>query len=186
MPLTQVSPMRMRPPEASSSPAIMRSEVVLPQPEGPSNTTNSPDSIFRFNRSTATTEPNFLTTSSKVTDIGKPPASILSTALSLHGSKRKPAHEVTLHGERKNQNRNHRHHARRAHRAPLDFILRHTTSNADRQGDRGIGLCQDEREQKFVPANNQTEDRRRSEARRHQRQNDTHKSAHPRIGIHTR
>src|SRR5438067_1638304 len=61
--------MRMRPPEASSRPAIMRSEVVLPQPDGPRSTTNSPDSIFRFNRSTATTEPNFLTTSSKVTDM---------------------------------------------------------------------------------------------------------------------
>ena len=35
-------PMLMRPAEACSSPAMQRSVVVLPQPEGPSNTTISP------------------------------------------------------------------------------------------------------------------------------------------------
>ncbi len=36
------SPMRMDPPLGGTKPAIMRSVVVLPQPEGPSSTRNSP------------------------------------------------------------------------------------------------------------------------------------------------
>ena len=35
------------PPEISSSPAIIRSSVDLPQPEGPTKTANSPGSIRR-------------------------------------------------------------------------------------------------------------------------------------------
>ena len=40
--VTSSPPSRMRPPVGSSSPAIMRSVVVLPQPEGPSRQKNSP------------------------------------------------------------------------------------------------------------------------------------------------
>ncbi len=43
--LTTRSPMRISPPEISSSPATMRSRVDLPQPDGPTMTTNSPFSI---------------------------------------------------------------------------------------------------------------------------------------------
>lgn len=41
------------PSETSSRPAIMRSTVDLPQPEGPSRTTNSPGSMESERRSTA-------------------------------------------------------------------------------------------------------------------------------------
>jgi hypothetical protein len=37
----------MSPPEIGSSPAIIRSSVDFPQPEGPTNTVNSPGSITR-------------------------------------------------------------------------------------------------------------------------------------------
>ena len=40
-----------------SSPAIMRSVVVLPQPEGPRSETNSPAAIARLRSSTAATLP---------------------------------------------------------------------------------------------------------------------------------
>jgi hypothetical protein len=40
--------MRTSPPVIASSPAIMRSSVLLPQPDGPTNTTNSP---WRMSRS---------------------------------------------------------------------------------------------------------------------------------------
>ncbi len=36
------------PPEISSSPAIERRSVDLPQPEGPTKTTNSPEGISRL------------------------------------------------------------------------------------------------------------------------------------------
>src|SRR5690242_21074624 len=44
----------------SSKPATMRSVVVLPQPDGPTSTTNSPSSIARLTLFTAATAPNDL------------------------------------------------------------------------------------------------------------------------------
>ncbi len=41
MSFISLSPMNNSPPEMSSSPAIILSRVDLPQPEGPTNTTNS-------------------------------------------------------------------------------------------------------------------------------------------------
>src|SRR4029453_9522168 len=59
---TIVSPMRSLPSVMSSSPAIMRRAVVLPQPDGPSRTMNSPSVISRSRSSTATTSSNRLVT----------------------------------------------------------------------------------------------------------------------------
>src|ERR1700678_264728 len=39
---------------------MTRRSVVLPEPDGPSNATSSPDSTFRFTLSSATKLPNFL------------------------------------------------------------------------------------------------------------------------------
>jgi hypothetical protein len=44
---------RIAPPSTSSSPASIRSEVDLPQPDGPTRTRNSPSAISRFSASTA-------------------------------------------------------------------------------------------------------------------------------------
>ena len=43
--LTTFEPMLISPPPISSKPAIILSRVDLPQPEGPTKTTNSPSSI---------------------------------------------------------------------------------------------------------------------------------------------
>ena len=43
--LTSLPSMRISPAEIVSSPPIMRSVVVLPQPDGPTNTMNSPSWI---------------------------------------------------------------------------------------------------------------------------------------------
>ncbi|MOA58834.1 hypothetical protein D3C78_1833140 [compost metagenome] len=45
--LARLLPMCRSPSEIASSPAIMRSRVDLPQPEGPTKTTNSPCFISR-------------------------------------------------------------------------------------------------------------------------------------------
>src|ERR1700676_5150510 len=58
--LTTVSSMRMRPEVMLSSPATMRNVVVLPQPEGPTNTTNSLSRMSRFTSLTAWTSSYFL------------------------------------------------------------------------------------------------------------------------------
>src|SRR5665811_281771 len=65
--LTTRSPMRTTPSVMSSSPAIMRRLVVLPQPDGPTKTMNSPSAISRLKSLTAITSPYFLVTWSKVT-----------------------------------------------------------------------------------------------------------------------
>ena len=51
----------------SSSPATMRSAVVLPHPDGPTSTMNSPSAMLSDNPSTALmSSPNTLVTPSKV------------------------------------------------------------------------------------------------------------------------
>ena len=52
--------MQMSPAVISSSPATMRSVVVLPQPEGPTSTTNSRSRISRFTSLTAWVSSYFL------------------------------------------------------------------------------------------------------------------------------
>src|ERR1700748_1139970 len=53
---------RMRPEEGSSSPAIIRSVVVLPQPDGPSRQKNSPSPTVKVESSTAVKSANSLRT----------------------------------------------------------------------------------------------------------------------------
>src|SRR5205823_3462284 len=52
-PSTRWSPMWISPDEGRSRPAIIRSRVVLPEPEEPSSTRNSPSRIDRLTPSTA-------------------------------------------------------------------------------------------------------------------------------------
>src|SRR3984893_6626698 len=58
--LTIVSPMSTWPEVMDSSPATMRSVVVLPQPDGPTSTMNSLSRISRFTFLTTCTSSNFL------------------------------------------------------------------------------------------------------------------------------
>src|SRR5487761_2344443 len=65
--LTTVPPMEMVPDETSSRPANMRSAVVLPQPDGPTKTMNSPSATVSDRFSTAgRLSPKTLVTASKV------------------------------------------------------------------------------------------------------------------------
>src|SRR5947199_9157614 len=67
-PLTTRSPIAIRPPEISSSPAIIRKSVDLPQPEGPTSTQNSPSSTPMSTPCTTSVEPKLLRTALRVTD----------------------------------------------------------------------------------------------------------------------
>src|SRR5437016_13240444 len=67
-PLTTRSPIAIRPPEISSSPAIIRKSVDLPQPEGPTSTQNSPSSTLMSTPCTTSVEPKLLRTALRVTD----------------------------------------------------------------------------------------------------------------------
>src|SRR4051812_6264789 len=52
--LTTRSPIRTSPTLTCSRPATIRSDVVLPQPDGPTNTIREPSSTLRFRSATAT------------------------------------------------------------------------------------------------------------------------------------
>src|SRR5712692_6157097 len=67
-PLTTRSPIAIRPPEISSSPAIIRKSVDLPQPEGPTSTQNSPFSTSTSTPCTTSVDPKLLRTPERVTD----------------------------------------------------------------------------------------------------------------------
>ena len=62
--VTSSSPSAMRPRVGRSSPATIRSVVVLPQPDGPSSAKNEPRGTVSVTSSTATNEPNTLVTPS--------------------------------------------------------------------------------------------------------------------------
>ena len=66
--LTTRSPMRISPPVMFSRPAIMRSSVDLPQPEGPTSTTNSPSSMVISTPWITCVAPNAFLTSRIPTD----------------------------------------------------------------------------------------------------------------------
>src|SRR5690606_36758934 len=69
--LTTLPPMEISPPVIGSSPAIIRSRVDLPQPEGPTKTTNSPDLMSRSTPWTTASAPyDFLTLRSNTSDMG--------------------------------------------------------------------------------------------------------------------
>ena len=80
--VTSRSPISIRPSVTSSSPAIIRSSVDLPQPDGPTRTRNSPLSIVRSTSSTARTPPlnSFVTCSSVICAIA---VSLLAPSVGL-------------------------------------------------------------------------------------------------------
>src|SRR3982750_613911 len=71
--LTTRSPMEMVPEDMPSSPAIMRSSVDLPQPEGPTSTTNSPSGMSTLTPCSTSTGPKALRTFLIATDAILPP-----------------------------------------------------------------------------------------------------------------
>src|SRR6476661_7622086 len=90
--LTSVPSMRMRPSETSSSPAMSRSNVDLPQPEGPTKTTKEPSSTSRSTFGITATLPKvFFTPCREMLPI----VVFLLPAL-LHGAEGEAADELAL------------------------------------------------------------------------------------------
>src|SRR5262249_19335522 len=142
-------PMAMVPALISSRPAIMRSVVDLPQPEGPTSTTNSWSLMDRLMSLTATTWPYTLCT-------------LLSTISAMRLDPQ-PANDVSLSEQRYDQRRNERDDRRRAHEVPFHAELVHELSHDDGQ-DRRFMRGEDERKQELVPGIEPAQDRERREA----------------------
>src|SRR5581483_4226979 len=81
--VTSLPPRRTRPASGRSKPAISRSVVVLPEPEGPSIVKNSPCAISRSTCAIATTSPYVLRRAAQRTSGGR---SVRSGAFASAGS----------------------------------------------------------------------------------------------------
>src|ERR1051326_7514669 len=121
--LTFSGPMKMSPPETSSRPAIMRSVVLLPQPDGPTSTRNSLSGISRLTLRTASTSSYFFDTLRRAT------SAIFHSTLWRRGDRRRrsslrcaggQAGDVVVHQERVDDERRRRGDQRAGHQhAPL-------------------------------------------------------------------
>src|SRR5215211_2594226 len=110
--VTSTSPIEIAPSVTSSSPAIIRSSVDFPHPDGPTSTTNSPSWISRSTASTAKTPflYTFVTSSSRM-PLTSLPRSPLASAFVR--AERQAADEVPLQREEDGNSRQRDQHRRR-------------------------------------------------------------------------
>src|SRR4051794_17288113 len=123
---TTRSPIRTRPSLMSSSPAAMRSAVVLPHPDGPTRTMNSPFTTLRSSWSTA------LVPSGKTFETAS--NTTLATGLLLDAAADEPAHEGPLRDHEDDRDREHRD-DRRDRELRLEDVRR-AAAAADRRVER--------------------------------------------------
>src|ERR671922_1745155 len=154
--LTTSSPIRISPSETSSSPAIILRVVVLPQPDGPTRTTNSRSAMDRSRPRTASTSSKRFTTLRSVTS---------AIAFSTFGSAGRKSGDVVVHQKRVNDERRGGAPGRPCHDlAPVeDVALDERSDDAHGQhqlvGRGGEG----ERIEELRPAHGEGKDRRRDD-----------------------
>src|SRR5215212_1906276 len=126
---TTSPPIETVPSVISSSPATMRSAVVLPQPEGPTRTRNSPSRASSVRSMTACTPPSYvLPTSSNVTSATSP----LLPSSTLDRAARQALDDEPLQGEEQQRRRDRRQEHARGERPPLlRVLLRDEPAQAD-------------------------------------------------------
>src|SRR5580700_6991008 len=151
--LTTRSPIRTSPLVISSSPAIMRNAVVLPQPEGPTRHTNSPSLISRLRLLTARAPPPSyrLVRSSRTT-----PA---MTRSSFHRPGEHATDEISLEGKEHDERDDDR-----DDRASRDDVVvvgesPRLTVEEDRQRLVRVARQEDQCDQQVVPHPDELEDR---------------------------
>src|SRR5215467_16032115 len=128
MPFTTWLPMVIVPEVAFSCPAIRRSAVVLPQPDGPTRTRNSPSGTSSDTSSTARTPPgNSLVIPSSET-------CAMAGSLPLQSRVRDPADEPALRQEEQQQNGQHAHHVGRHEQVGGGLVRSRERGEAELQG----------------------------------------------------
>src|ERR1700733_12292913 len=149
--LTTRSPIRTSPLVISSSPAIIRSAVVLPHPDGPTRHTNSPSWMSRLSLSTASAPPSYrLVRSSRTT-----PA---MTRSSFHRPGEHATDEISLEGKEHDE----RDDDRNDRAAGDDVVVVGQRSclavQEERQRLVRISRQEDQRDQQIVPDPDELED----------------------------
>src|SRR5882672_5727659 len=161
--LTTSPPMRISPSVMSSRPAIMRSVVVLPQPDGPTSTTNSLSAMSRSMPRTAGSSSYSFTTLRSLSS---------AIALSPFGRAGGEAGDVVVHEESVDDERRHCAEQRRGHDlAPVEHVAldeggddsRRQHHLVDRGGER-------HRVEEVGPGHGEREDRRGDDAGQRNRQ----------------
>src|SRR5215831_13059357 len=114
--LTSTPSISIRPLVTSSRPAIRRSKVDLPQPDGPTKTTNSPSSISRSTEGMIVTSPNDLLTLLRMILPLMPKSPGFCS--SFDRSKGEAAHQLPLREPAEHQDRRYRHGRRRRQLGP--------------------------------------------------------------------
>src|SRR4030081_3653554 len=142
----------------SSSPAIMRSVVVLPQPDGPTSTTNSLSAMSRSMPRTASVSSKRLTTLRSDT--------CAMTALTLGGAGGEPG-DVVVHEEGVDDQRRRRPEQRPGHDlAPVEHVaLEQRGDDADREHQLVRRGGEAERVEELRPRLGEGEDGRGDQAR---------------------
>src|SRR6476619_1653732 len=165
--VTSRPPIEMVPADVSSSPAISRSSVDLPHPEGPTRTMNLPSCTVSETSSSARTLPaNSLVTWSTT-------ISAISLSSSCHRAGGQPEGDPPLDDHEEDQNRD-RCQDRAGHQAaPVDLAAR-AVEVREPDGDRLLRLVveQDVGEDELVPARDEDEHGGRDEAWRDEREQD--------------
>src|SRR4051794_32454811 len=162
---TTWSPMYSSPSVMSSSPAIIRSAVDFPQPDGPTRITNSPSAISRSMCFTASKPSGYRLVTSRNWILATGPS------LSLYRARRQAGHDPALEDEHHDDDRD-RHDHRRGGDLPRRVReLRSAREERERGRHRAgrVGRGQDVREQEVVPREDEHEDRRGEHARGRER-----------------
>src|SRR5690606_24149711 len=155
--LTTRGPMAISPPLISSSPAIMRRSVDLPQPEGPTSTTNSPSSISTDTPRRTLTLPYFLIALRMDTD------AILISIL-FNGTRCQTGDDLALCEDGEKENRQRDHQGCGGKRAPADLLEGQHVIDRDRQG-ACLAACENDAENEIVPREDHRKDERNHNAR---------------------
>src|SRR5262245_12269048 len=154
-----------------SRPAIIRNVVVFPQPDGPSRHTTSPAATERSTSFTATKAPNFLVAFLRsLVD--------MHATLPLDGAECHPAQQMILQEEGDQDDGNEEQGFDRRQKAPAHAdVAADGLRHGDRNGSR-LDASQQQREEIFVPGENEAEHRRRRKTRDDLRKTYLQKDAH--------
>src|SRR5918994_7516676 len=145
--LTTSSPIRTCPSVMSSSPAIIRSAVDLPHPDGPTRMMNSPSPTSRLMCFTASVPSGNRLVTSSIT------ISAISLSLSLHGTRRQAGHDTALEDQHEDDDRHGHDHPGRGDVPGRLGELRLPSEEGERggNGSRGVRRREGDREQELVP-----------------------------------
>src|SRR6201986_4959602 len=155
--VTSFSPISTRPPSRGSSPASMRSAVVLPDPDGPTRTMNSPSLMSRSRASTAGGAS--LAYTRVASTYFTPAMGDLRlvrhrlrgrSRVSLDGSHGQAADQRPLGDPADDDDRDRSHRGRRGQVGEVEPFLGHGADQEHRQGG-GVGGGQVECEEQLVP-----------------------------------